>query len=191
MAVLVIGLILFLGPHSLGLIAPAWREGTRARLGEGAYKAAHSIVSLIGIVIMVWGCALASADPAVLYSPAPGLHFVPETLMLVALVLFVASLLPAGHIKRFVGHPLLIATVLWSASHLFVNGDSAGVVLFAAFLVWAAVSLLVVWQKPQPVLRAAPPALGSDIVAVVAGVVLYGALVWRVHFWLFGVSPMH
>ena len=191
MAVLVIGLILFLGPHSLGLIAPKWREGTRARIGEGAYKAAHSIVSLIGIVLLVWGFALASANPSVLYSPAPGLHFVPETLMLVALVLFVASLLPAGHIKRFVGHPLLIATVLWSASHLFVNGDSAGVVLFAAFLVWAAVSLLAVWRKPQPALRAAPPALGSDIIAIVVGVVLYGALVWRVHFWLFGVSPMH
>ena len=38
MAVLIIGLVVFLGVHSIALAAPALRSRAIARLGEGAWK---------------------------------------------------------------------------------------------------------------------------------------------------------
>jgi uncharacterized membrane protein len=189
MPFLILGLILFLGAHSMRMAAPSLRDGLIARLGEGPFKGLYSLVSLVGIILIVWGFARASDDPDFLYLPPIWTRHVAETLMLPALVLFVASLLPGGRIKRAVHHPLLIAALLWAVAHLFVNGDLAGVVLFGAVLIWAAADLLS--QRFRPAKEIAVPSSWTyDIVAVVAGVGLYALLVWRLHFWLFGVSPM-
>ncbi|KAB2873472.1 MAG: NnrU family protein [Bauldia sp.] len=188
MSILVIGLILFLGVHSLRLIAPVVRGGIIARLGEGPYKSIYSLASGIGFILIVWGFARASADYGLVYVPSAWLRHVTMALMLVALILAVASVLPPGRIKRAVRHPLLIGAVIWAVAHLFVNGELAGLVLFGAFLVWAVVDLSA--QTSRPVDASAPPSPTSDIVAVVAGAALYALLVWRLHAWLFGVSPI-
>ena len=88
--------------------------------------------------------------------------------------------------KRAVVHPLLIGTVLWAVAHLFVNGDLAGVVLFGTFLVWAVVDLVL---QPRRVPAPSPPAVRSDVLALVVGLGLYAVLIWRAHAWLFGVAP--
>ena len=105
-----------------------------------------------------------------------------------ALILVIASALPAGHIKRAVRHPLLIGTILWAFAHLLVNGDTAGVVLFGAFLVWAILDL---WAQPaKPLPPAGDVSLTYDAVAVAVGLAVYAVLVWRLHEWAFGVAPV-
>ena len=188
MALLVLGLVVFLGVHLLRAAAPAWRNALIGRLGEGPYKGLYSLTAIVGFVLFVWGFSLAAGDGGNLYFPAAGLRHVTEALMLPALVLAVASVLPPGHIRRFVRHPLLIGTVLWSFAHLLVNGEVAAVVLFGGFLAWAVIDLIA--QRNRPAAPPVPPRLAYDGIAIVVGLVLYAALVWRLHLWAFGVSPL-
>ncbi len=188
MTILVLGLVVFLGVHSLRIIAPGWRDRVTARLGEGPFKGLYSLVALIGFVLIIWGFSRAAGGGFMLYAPAPGLFVLPAIVMAPALILAVASALPPGHIKRAVRNPLLIGTILWAGAHLFVNGEIAAVVLFGAFLVWAILDL---WAQPAKADLPMPEAsVAYDVAAVAAGLVLYAALVWRLHEWAFGVSPM-
>ena len=189
MEVLIFGLIVVLGTHSLKVFAPAWRTALVARLGDGPYKGLYSLVSLLGLVLIVWGFARAWQDPVFLYSPPAWGRHLAMALMIPALILVFSSAFPARWIKRYVGHPLLTATMLWALAHLFANGDLAGVVLFLAFLAWAVVDRL--WQ-PATQSVAAPPARpgNADFAAIMAGLALYAGLIAGIHLWLFGVSPI-
>jgi uncharacterized membrane protein len=189
MTILILGLIVVLGTHSLKVFAPAWRLALVNRLGDGPYKAVNSLVSLIGLILIVWGFGLAWQDPAFVYAPPSWGRHVAMALMVPALILAFASGFPASWIKRYVAHPLLAATMLWAVAHLFANGDLAGVVLFAAILIWAVVDRL--FQSAAPAPAAVPTAPGKgDYAAIAAGLALYAALVGGLHFWLFGVSPV-
>lgn len=189
MAVLVVGLIIFLGLHSLRIVVPGARDRMIERLGEGPFKGVYSVASLIGFALIIWGFSLARADTGVVYDAGgAGLRHVTEGLMLPALILAVASALPPGYIRRLVRHPLLIGTVLWASAHLLVNGETAAVVLFGAFLAWAVVDLVA--QAGRARQQAPKPSPASDVAAVLVGAALYAALVWRVHEWAFGVSPL-
>ena len=54
MQVLIAGLVLFLGMHMV-TTARGTRAALVARFGEGAYKGLYSLVSAIGLVMIVWG----------------------------------------------------------------------------------------------------------------------------------------
>jgi uncharacterized membrane protein len=70
MAYLVIGLALFLGMHSVSIFAPVWRDHTAARMGN-AWRGLYSLLSIAGLVIVIWGYGIARQNPIVLYaSPA-------------------------------------------------------------------------------------------------------------------------
>lgn len=188
MAVLIVGLVIFLGAHSFHALMPGNRKVAIGRLGEQGYKGVFSIVSLIGLALIIWGFGRAAANPVTLYAPPFWLRHLTEALMLLALVLAIASAVPAGYIARFFRHPLLIATILWATAHLIVNGEIATTLLFGAFLVWAIFDLVA--QKGRLKMPRAAPSWRFDVVAVVVAAVVYGLLVWRVHLWLFGVSPI-
>jgi uncharacterized membrane protein len=185
--VLVLGLVVFFGAHSLRAVMPGLRARLISRLGEGRFKAVYSIASLAGFALIIWGFSLSAGNAGLAWLPPAWLGPVAAVLMLPALVLAAASALPPGHIRRAVRHPLLIGTALWAIAHLFVNGEAAAVVLFAAFLAWSLLVLAVAWRRPAPAFR---PSFAFDFGALAAGAVLYAALVWRLHEWLFGVSPV-
>src|SRR5262245_54091447 len=184
MAILIIGLILFLGPHSLRMAAPRVRQGIVDRRGEGAVKGIVAIPSLAGIVLIVWGFATAETES--LYAPPPWGSTINAILMVPALVLAIASGAPPGHIRHTVVHPLLIATILWAVGHLLSVGDSAGVILFGAFLAW---SLINVVMQPRDA-STATSSIRFDMIAILVGLILYALLVWRLHSWLFGAAPL-
>src|SRR5690606_21133746 len=69
MTVLLIGLILFLGAHSVRIVADDWRSARIAAMGEGAWKGVYSLVSLAGLALIVWGYGLARAAPVELWQP--------------------------------------------------------------------------------------------------------------------------
>lgn len=191
MLVLILGLILFLGTHSLKVVAPGWRSQMVARLGENGWKGFYSVVSLIGFVLIVWGYGMARQDPIPLWYPPIWTRHIALLLNLIAFILFAAYLVPAGWMKARIGHPMVLSVKVWAFAHLIANGTLADVILFGAFLVWAIVDYASNRRRDRAAgtVRVAGPAR-NDAIAIVVGVLIWAVILWRVHEWVIGVSPM-
>ena len=189
MAWLILGLVLFLGMHSVSIAAPAWRDAQVVRLGERPWKGIYTVVSLAGFAMLVVGYGLARHSPVVLYVPPTWTRHVTALLMLPVFPLFLATYLP-GRIKTAAKHPTLVSVKLWAVAHLIANGTLADVLLFGGFLAWAVADRISMKHRTQRPLPAAPAGPLNDVIAIVAGLVLYGVFVAWAHQWLFGVSPM-
>ena len=192
MIVLVVGLVLFLGIHSVSIFAPRWRQRQIATRGAGAWKGIYSIVSAIGLGLLIYGYGLARYDGVVLYSPPAGLRHFALLLMLPVFPLLVAAYAP-GRISRAVKHPMLLAVKLWATAHLLANGTRADVILFGAFLVWAVADRISVKRRPADERHAvpgAPPRAINDVIVIVVGLLIYAAFLAGLHRWLIGVSPL-
>lgn len=190
MLLLIAGLIVFLGVHSLRIFAEPWRGAQIARLGPGAYKGIYSVASALGLVLIVVGYAQARATPIVLWNPPLWTRHLSALLVLFAFVLLVAAYVPRNHIKAAVGHPMIVAVKLWAAGHLLANGTAADVLLFGGFLCWAVFDFRAARQRDRAHGRVGTRAsLGGDVATIVIGVVLWAAFAFRLHAWLFGVRP--
>jgi uncharacterized membrane protein len=190
MPLLIIGLVLFLGVHSVAIFAPALRARTIHRLGERAWKGLYAVVSLVGFVLICYGFGLARQAPVVLYSPPIWLRHVALLLMLPVFPLIIAAYLP-GRIKTAAKHPMLAAVKLWAFAHLLANGLLADILLFGGFLAWAVVDRISLKRRSIPqVLRTAPQGPWNDVIAVVLGLAIYALLIGWAHLRLFGVSPL-
>jgi uncharacterized membrane protein len=188
MTTLLLGLLLFLGIHSI--VALDARERLAARLGVWPWKALYAVIAIVGFVLILRGYAAARLDPVVLYSPPTWLKHVALLLMLPALPMLFAAYLP-GRIKATLKHPMLAATKLWATAHLLANGTLADVVLFGAFLAWAVVDRISMKRRPGTrALPGAPPSRWNDVIAVALGLAAYAWLVMGGHLKLFGVSPL-
>jgi uncharacterized membrane protein len=188
MAVLIVGLVVFLGVHSVALAAPAVRSNAIARLGDGAWKGLYSLVAAAGLALIVYGFYLARESPTVLYSPPGWLRYVTFLLMLPVFPLLFAAYLP-GRIKTAMKHPMLAAVKFWALAHLLANGMLADVLLFGGFLAWAVLDRISLKRRVQAV-PTAPPGRFNDVIAVVAGLALYLFFIEWAHLRLFGVSPL-
>lgn len=189
MTVLIFGLILFLGTHSISILAAGWRDRTAARIGEKAWQVIYSVLAIAGLVLIVWGYSMARQQPVVLYLPPVAVRHLALSLMIPVFPLLLAAYMP-GRIQKAVGHPMLVAVILWAFSHLLTNGMLADLLLFAPFLAWSLLDLASMrWREARPV-EGAPPSKWNDLIAVVAGLALYGAFVLWLHRWLIGVPPV-
>jgi uncharacterized membrane protein len=191
MLVLILGLIIFLGAHSMRILAEDWRKILIARLGEGPWKGLYSLASAVGLILIVWGYGMARQDPILLWLSPVWLKHVAVALNLIAFILFAAYLVPAGHIKARLGHPMVLSVKVWAFAHLLANGTLADLFLFGSFLVWAIADFVASRRRDRAkgTVRIAGPAR-NDVIAVVVGVAIWAALVWRVHYWVIGVSPL-
>lgn len=189
MTLLVLGLLLFLGVHSVSIFAPAWRDGMAARLGEKAWKGAYSLVALAGFALLLYGYAAARAAPVVLWVPPAGMRHLALLLMLPVFPLLLATYLP-GRISRAAKHPMLVATKAWALAHLLANGMLADVVLFGGLLAWAVADRISLKRRTPRPLPGAPASRANDGIAVVLGLALYVGFVLALHETLFGVSPL-
>lgn len=188
MAVLIVGLVVFLGVHSIAVAAPGIRSRAVARLGEGPWKGLYAAAAAVGFVLILYGFHLARQSPVVLYSPPRWLRPVTLLVMLPVFPLIIAAYLP-GRIKRAMKHPLLAAVKFWAFAHLLSNGTLADVLLFGGFLAWAVVDRISLKRRAQSV-PAAPAGRFNDAIAVVLGLALYVFFVLWAHLRLFGVSPL-
>jgi len=189
MAWLVAGLVLFLGMHSVSIVAPAWRDAQVAQRGETPWKGMYSVVSILGFVLLVVGYGAARASPVPLYDPPGWTRHLALLLMVPVFPLFLATYLP-GRITATLKHPTLVAVKLWAVAHLLANGMLHDVVLFGGFLAWAVADRISMKRRTQRQLPGAPPRPANDLIAIVAGLVLYGVFVTWGHRGLFGVSPL-
>ena len=187
MTLLILGLLIFLGVHSVSIVAPGWRDAQVARLGEAGWKGVYAVLSIVGFALLVYGYGQARQAPIGLYTPPVALRHLALLLMLPVFVLLVAAYLP-GRIKTAAKHPMLLATKLWATSHLLANGNLADVLLFGGFLAWAVADRISMKRRtPRPV-PGAPAGRFNDVIAVVLGLGLYGFFVKGGHGWLIGVN---
>lgn len=162
---------------------PQLRGALAARLGEGRYKAVFSLLSFIGLGLIIGGYALAAPGPR-LFAPSPVAVAVAPVVVPLALVLIAAAHLPS-HIRHILKHPMLLGIVLWAAVHLFANGDARGSILFGSLLGYAVVDLVSSLQRRTG--KPFTPNARYDLIAVVAGVIA-AAIVMALHRLLFGVA---
>jgi uncharacterized membrane protein len=191
MGILVIGLLLFLGVHSIRIVAEPWRTAMRARIGEGPWKGLYALISAVGFVLIIWGYGIARREPTVIWTPPMGIRHLTILLVAIAFILIAAAYVPGNRIKRWIGHPMAAGTAFWAFGHLIANGTASAVLLFAAFLVWAIASFLSARHRDQVAGTTYPAGtIGRDVVTVVGGLVVWAVFGFLLHGPLIGVSPM-
>jgi uncharacterized membrane protein len=188
MIYLVLGLGLFLGMHSISIVAPAWRDRTAARLGN-AWRGLYSLITIAGLIVIVWGYGIARQNPVMLYAPPAWTHYITAVLMLPVFTLFLAAYLP-GRLKGAFKHPMLLSVMLWAVAHLIATGMLANVVLFGGFLAWAVADLISFRWRTQRPIPMAPSMKLNDGIAIVAGLVVYIVFEHWLHVRLIGVQPL-
>ncbi len=190
MSYLILGLIIFLGAHSVRIFAEDWRTRTIARVGPNPWKGVYSLISIAGFVLLVWGYGQARQAGGVLYDPPLFLYPVTSLLTLISFVLLAAAKVPGNHIKAAVGHPMVAGVKLWAFAHLLSNGSLADVILFGAFLVWAIVDFIAARKRDRSAGTRYPAGSGArTAMTVVAGAVAWVVFAFWAHLWLIGVKP--
>ncbi|WP_372882436.1 NnrU family protein [Psychromonas sp.] len=186
MATLIFGLILFLGIHSISIVAQPLRDRCAAK-SEIGWKAFYGLVSFAGLYLIVTGYAQARLTPTLIYATPYGLRHLSSLLMLPFFILFLAPYFK-GKISDYSKHPQLIAVILWTVSHLLVNGSLADLLLFGCFFIWAVADLISMRHRvarPLPGLKKSPV---NDLIIVVAGLGIYALFVVTLHKMLIGIA---
>ncbi|MFC4525870.1 NnrU family protein [Dyella halodurans] len=191
MALLILGLVIFLGAHSIRILANDWRSRQIARIGEKRWKGLYALASSVGFVMICWGFGLARHQPVVLYVPPLWLRHLNALFTLLAFILVAAAYVPNNHFKARLGHPMLAGVKTWAFGHLLATGMLHDVLLFGAFLLWAVVDFVSARRRDRlaGVVYPAGTAKG-DIITVVAGIVGWAVFAFALHAWLIGVNPM-
>ena len=184
MVILILGMLLFAGPHFASSLAPAQRDRLKARFGEGAYKGIYSIASLIGLVLMIYAYWATRTSGDMLYVPSGTMRHATMGLATSGLILISASR-GKGHIRLWLQNPFSIGVALWAIGHLLSVGKFAADWFWLTVLAVALVDIIVSMTRgKKPEFQAS---WRSDIIAVVVGLVLTGLLVSLFHPYVLGV----
>jgi uncharacterized membrane protein len=198
-AELILGLVLFLGVHALRVFAEGTRQKLIGAMGPFVYKAFYSIVSIIGLLLIVSGYSAARIEPIVLYTPPTGMAHAASLLTLVAFVLLIAAYIPGNLILRKLKHPMTLAVKAWAFAHLLSNGTLADVLFFGGFLVWS----VLVYRSARrrvpaenpglsnlpAVIASRPPSMLASLVTLVVGIGTWAWFAFEGHAMLIGVAP--
>lgn len=191
MTYLILGLVIFVATHSLRIFADDWRTQMVARLGEMPWKGLNSVLSLVGLVLIVMGYGLARQAPVALWSPPYWMSHLVSLLMLVAFISLFAAYVPGNHIKAKIGHPMVVSVKIWAFAHLLANGNLSDVLLFGVLLIWAVLSFRAARQrdKRDGVVRPKGKMLNT-LITLVVGAGVWAWFVFQGHVWLIGVRPL-
>lgn len=187
MLLMIIGIVIFLGIHSIQIFTPQIRENFIEKHGKNRWRGLYSVFALVGLGMLIYGFGLARVSEYNMFfwsAPTWFTHIM-MLLMLPAIILLVAGDLPKGRIVRAVKNPMVIGVKTWAFAHLLVNGDLASVLLFGSFLVWTV--LLVISYKKRGQTRPEATSGIGDILAVVIGIAVWAAIILWLHEWLIGV----
>ncbi len=206
MTQLILGLILFLGAHSVRMVADGWRTRCIEAWGEKAFKGVYALVALLGFYLLVVGYGEARLETVALWNPPRFTKHISILLMLSSSILLMAAYIPCNHFKMRMGHPMVLSVKVWALSHLLANGNLADVVLFGAFLIWAVLNFRSARTRDRAMsLNAAQDAadltlsesetknqakLLSTVITLVGGMAIWALITFVLHAKLVGVSPM-
>jgi uncharacterized membrane protein len=142
MGMLICGLVLFLGIHSISIFSDQWRNEQVAKLGALTWKIICSVISIAGLVLMTVGYLEVRPQPITIWSPPPWAWQITVYLSLVSLILIAAAYVPNNAIKLKLKDPMLVGVIVWAICHLTTIGSLAGILLFGSFLIWGIVDLI-------------------------------------------------
>ena len=191
MTLFILGLVIFFGLHVYSAVRSRQPEkDLRARFGELPYMGLYGLASVVGFVMIVYGYG-ATRGADVLYVPPTWMVHINLVLTIPAMILLVASQIPAGQIKKLSKHPMLLAVKLWAFGHLLANGELNSVILFGSFLAYAVFDRIMVKRRgdngPGADVALNP---AMDAISVVVGLAIWAALAFWLHPILFGVAAM-
>jgi len=190
MTILIVGLLIFLGTHSLRMFAGGWRAAQIERRGVQPWKAIFSMASLIGFGLIIWGYGEARHTPQVLWNPPAAMRHIAALLTLVAFILLAATYIPRNAIKARVHHPMVLGVTVWAFAHLLANGTLADLILFGSFLVWAKLSFLTDRKRDRmDGTQYAAGTLSGTLTTVVVGIAAWALFAFWLHQALIGVRP--
>ena len=178
--ILVLGLVVLLGAHVFVTFRDA-RAAAMARLGQNGYRALFALVSIAGLVLIVWGYGQYHAHDLIpVWSPPAFMRHITVGLMLFAVIFFTAAFIPS-HIKAKLKHPMLAGVKTWALAHLLSNGDLGSILLFGAFLAWGVYARIAAKRRGDFGAITAPAGYTNDVIVVVIGIVIYLALGYAFH----------
>ncbi len=191
MAVLIVGLIIFLSVHSVRIFADDWRTAQISKVGPKVWKGGYTLLSLIGLVLIVYGYGLARQSPVVLYTTPAWTRHSAALLTLGAFVMIAAAYVPETHIKARIRHPMVAGVKVWAVAHLLANGTLADVVLFGSFLAWAILNYTAALRRDRVAnVGYVVGPMSRDVTAVAIGAVAWVVFTFWLHGWLIGVRPL-
>lgn len=186
LVVLIVGLAVFLGSH-LFITRRDARAAAIAQLGAVGYRALFSVVSIVGLALIVWGYGEYRAHEWIaIWMPPAFMRHIAITLMLLASIAMTAVFIPS-HIKMKLKHPMLVAVKTWALAHLLVRGDLGSILLFGSFLAWGVFARIAAKRRGDNGPGVAPPGYVNDVLVVAIGVVIYLALGFVFHPHVIGV----
>ncbi|MCW2858286.1 MAG: protein NrnU [Marmoricola sp.] len=190
MTILMIGLAMFLGVHSVRIVAGRWRQVQIARRGEASWKLGFSVLSAVGLGLIIWGYGVARHTPVVLWNPPTGMRHAAGLLTLLAFILLTAVYVRRNHFKARFHHPMVLGVIAWAVAHLLANGTLAALLLFGAFLTWAALAFIA--ERRRDRLTGATYAAGTvrgTFITILGGTVAWAVFAFWLHAALIGVLP--
>jgi len=190
MGMLILGLVLFLGVHSVRVFGEGWRTQMRQRLGDNGWKGLYSVLSVLGLVLIVWGYGAARMQPVVLWPAMGWTRHLAALLTIPAFVLLVAAYVPGNGIKARVHHPMVLGVKVWAFSHLLANNMLADLLLFGGFLVWAVLSFRAARARDRAAGTVYPAGrLGPTLLTVAVGLAAWAGFAFWAHQAWIGVRP--
>lgn len=190
MKLLIAGLVVFLGVHSLRMFAPYWRAQTMERLGQGPWKGLYSLVALAGLVMIAWGFDLARDQPVIVWTPPTGMRHAAALLTLLAFVLLAAAYVPGNQIKARLHHPMVLGVKSWALAHLLATGMLAHLLLFGSFLAWAVLNFRAARLRDRAEGKTyAPGSARATVIALVLGGAGWTTFAFGLHGLLIGIKP--
>ena len=187
LGILILGLAIFLATHVFVSFREA-RASAIERLGLPAYRAMFALVSLVGLVLIIWGYAQYRAHDLIqLWSPPAFMRHITVGLMLFAVIFIVAAFIPS-HIKTKLKHPMLASVKAWALAHLLSNGDLGSILLFGTFLAWGVYARIAAKRRGDigAAAKPAPDGWTNDIIVVVLGAAIFLALGFWFHPYVIG-----
>ncbi len=190
MTALILGLIIFVGMHSVRIVSDDFRTRQIEKVGASTWRAMYAAVSLVGFVLIVIGYGIARAEPVFVWNPPVWTRYIATILTVPSFILMAASFVPGTRIRARVGHPLLLGLKTWAFAHLIANGTLADTLLFGVFLLWAIAAYASARRRDRKAgtLYPAGP-VTRDVTAIIAGMIVWVVFAFWLHAWLIGVSP--
>jgi len=190
MLIMIIGLVLFLGAHSVRIYAEDWRNEFIDQRGENTWLGLIAIVSLIGFILIIMGYGQARLDSVMIWSPPVWTKHVAALITLPAFIFLVSAYIPGTKIKAIIHHPMIIGVKLWAFAHLLANGMLTDMILFGSFLIWAILDFSASRKRDKAEeFTYEAISLSRDIISIAVGLSAWVVFAMVLHGVLIGVRP--
>lgn len=191
MLMIILGLVVFFGVHSIRVVAPEWRQVAMLKHGVMRWRLRFGLITLLATALIIMGYMQMRVAPTILWTPPVWTRHIAGLMMLLSLYFVGSAIIPKTTMKRLMGYPMLIAVKLWAFSHLISNGELVDLIVFGSFLIWSTVMFSISRRRDRKAgVVAGESSVEFDLAAFVFAMVSWFAIVFYLHEIVFGVSAL-